>query len=369
MEMFNRGKNLLPNLLIKGVKALFKGVFLMSLLLLSSFALATTSANDTTSDQVEKEMTAEEKALARDKELEAWEQKEWSRRHTTTRRERTLFSLLKTFIKNGGDPNTALVGTDIFVSRDELTALHVASEIGILSNVKDLIDLGADVNVKDKYGNVPLRFAVQNLEMSVVKVLLENGADMNVKNNYGRTPLYYVFGPRAAYKSVSKKRQKLQLRMIKFLVKRGADINGSDHYDFLRRALYSNNYKAASYLIDKGVDVDVKNEHGSTLLSIKSFSGNEDDVKFLLWHGANPNIYAGSDRNPLFSAIVNYGDSSGSWSEGYLKVVKVLVENGADIHAKNDEGESIIGYVVENEMSDVLDIFKSQWNQKRASRE
>jgi len=52
-----------------------------------------------------------------------------------------------------------------------------------------LIANGADVNGKDKHGNMPLHRAAAGDNRGMVELLISKGADANAKNNRGRTPL------------------------------------------------------------------------------------------------------------------------------------------------------------------------------------
>ena len=71
-----------------------------------------------------------------------------------------------------------------------------------------LLSKGADVNVKDKFGDTPLHLGKINIihrslikivtftasswgHKDIVEVLLSQGAYVNVKDNYGLTPLYW----------------------------------------------------------------------------------------------------------------------------------------------------------------------------------
>jgi len=47
---------------------------------------------------------------------------------------------------------------------------------GNKSITKYLIEKGADINIKDKFGNNPLTFACQNEEAGIVKCLIDHGA-------------------------------------------------------------------------------------------------------------------------------------------------------------------------------------------------
>ena len=58
-----------------------------------------------------------------------------------------------------------------------------------ISEVKLLLDYGADVNAKNDNGETALDWTSVTGHIEPVKLLLEYGADVNVKNNYGSTPL------------------------------------------------------------------------------------------------------------------------------------------------------------------------------------
>lgn len=72
-----------------------------------------------------------------------------------------------------------------------------------LQNVRLIISLGADLNVKDFQGYTPLHRAVLCLKdvtesfddyKAIIKELLFNGALRTVKNNEGQTPLEHAIG-------------------------------------------------------------------------------------------------------------------------------------------------------------------------------
>ena len=63
-----------------------------------------------------------------------------------------------------------------------------AAEKGDLKLVKELLDQGADLEAKDKYGRRPLHNAVYYGHLEVVKLLLDRGADLEAKTNSGKTP-------------------------------------------------------------------------------------------------------------------------------------------------------------------------------------
>jgi len=70
--------------------------------------------------------------------------------------------------------------------------LRIASAHGQINRVKLLIENGADVNARNRYGNTPLMLASINGRQEAVRFLIEAGADMNVKDSEGSTSLKYA---------------------------------------------------------------------------------------------------------------------------------------------------------------------------------
>jgi ankyrin repeat protein len=60
--------------------------------------------------------------------------------------------------------------------------------------VQLLLEQGAELEVKDKGGQMPLSWAAANGHEAVVKLLLEEGAELQSKSSSGRTPLSWAAG-------------------------------------------------------------------------------------------------------------------------------------------------------------------------------
>jgi ankyrin repeat protein len=74
-----------------------------------------------------------------------------------------------------------------------LELINVA-RIGDDKGVKDLLDQGAYVNMRDADGRTALTEAAWNNHLETVRLLLEKGADVNAKKNDGTTPLSIATG-------------------------------------------------------------------------------------------------------------------------------------------------------------------------------
>ena len=68
------------------------------------------------------------------------------------------------------------------------------NDMKLLQNV---LEEGADVNMRDHDGSTPLMFASMLNSVEIVKLLLERGADVNLKDSGGRTALMWASPGRA----------------------------------------------------------------------------------------------------------------------------------------------------------------------------
>ena len=83
----------------------------------------------------------------------------------------------------GDDPNQA--------DRDGFTPLHFAAQRGSLEVLRLLLDRGAEVDARNRFGNTPLFVAVFNSQGrgDLIALLRERGADPLRANHSGQTPL------------------------------------------------------------------------------------------------------------------------------------------------------------------------------------
>ena len=68
-------------------------------------------------------------------------------------------------------------------------SIHVAARIGNIKAVREHLDDGADVNVRDEDESTPLHQAAFYGYVKTTELLVDKGADVNAKNDDGRTPL------------------------------------------------------------------------------------------------------------------------------------------------------------------------------------
>ena len=173
---------------------------------------------------------------------------------------------------------------------------------GKLGLVKFAYMIGADVNGTVKY-RVPLNIA-SNIE--IVEFLVKKGANVNLCDEEGKTPLMW-----ASWAG--------RTEIVEFLIKNGADISAEDKF-------------------------------GETALFKASRNKNPNITILLLKHGANINHKCKDGRTPLMAAV-NYYPST-------IKNVETLIENGADVNAVDNKGESVLDHAIKSSKINYCDEYR-----------
>lgn len=204
------------------------------------------------------------------------------------------------------------------------TALHAATERKVgrraestLAIVRLLISRGAQVNVRKSNGQTPLFYAARNYP-AVVQLLLDHGADPNLYTDIGlRTPL-----ARAIHAYVDDDEDKVL--MVRLLLEAGADPNIKVHFGGSWKTpleLAWNNTKIKELLREYGATAQGKN------WSIQEArkAGKVDEIRTFLDAGFSENTLH-DDGCPIIHHAI---------SDGQMEVVQLLLERGADVHARN----------------------------------
>ncbi|KAJ6215631.1 hypothetical protein RDWZM_010131 [Blomia tropicalis] len=188
---------------------------------------------------------------------------------------------------NGSDPNRT--------SDDRMeTSLHLAARYGRVDIVRQLIDSGADLNVRDSSGRTPLHTSIGADTIGVFDLLIrEPSIDVNVQTDDGTTPL--ILSARIANQD-----------MVQRLIDGGqCQVNVGDNTGrtALHWAVSVNNIDAARTLLMNGADCDARDCRDQTPLFLAAREGSYNCVHLLLSHGANRDITDHMDRLPRDIAL------------------------------------------------------------------
>jgi len=269
------------------------------------------------------------------------------------------------------------------------TPLWIAAREGNIEAVKQHIAAGTNVNAKTESGRTPLHFAALEGHKEIAELLMAEGANVNAKDDDLLTPLHQAAGVlhgRESHKEV-----------VELLIANGADVNAK--MEFGRTPLHSaasrGHREIAELLIAAGADVNAKNENGKTILASRSVSipdllrkhggidnsegkftelainGNIDGVKRHLAAGADVNAKDRLGRTPLSAAadmghkeivkllVENGADGKdvpmvNAAVRDHKEIVELLIAAGADVNAKSPNGKSLLDWVEEGEIADLL---------------
>ena len=179
--------------------------------------------------------------------------------------------------------------------------------------IEYLMFKGVDVNIVDNDGNTALHLLLQSgyHNRSHVELLLLNGANLEAKNHEGKTPIFYCKNSGIKDLISSYEENPRFLMIIRSgrlpLIKKYLDKNPGDINAKFNGRAFSND---------------------STPLHIASYNGYLSIVEYLISKGADINAKDDDGNTPLHTASSN----------GHLPIVEYLISKGADINAKTKDG-------------------------------
>lgn len=252
-------------------------------------------------------------------------------------------------------PMLTYAASDPFLERPSKNFSNLYAAISDLDEerLKTLLANGANINEPRTtfyYFTLLHDFSLYENNIEQCKLLLKHGANPNARRSSGVTPLNTAIRNLSCNSSIE---------LVKLLVENGANVDPKDNLENLPLldAIDSCNEECISYLIDKGANINAKQEDGDpfihrwTVSDLSYYDENDmlcsgytdDDItklSLLLKYGADPN------------ATDNYGVTalhivSGDIGKRKMEVLKLLVENGANIEATDDHGQTPLFHAVE----------------------
>ncbi|MFH1197137.1 MAG: ankyrin repeat domain-containing protein [bacterium] len=183
--------------------------------------------------------------------------------------------------------------------------------------------------------------AVKNNDLSKLKDIVENDlTKINSEDENERTPLHWA--ARGVYYEI-----------MRYLVAKGADVNARDNNNItaLISVVSRNNLEAATLLLDNGAKIQEEDNLRKAPIFYAIGSESQKMMELLIKRGAYLEPVNNYKRTPLLMTCRE---------TGALQIVKLLVESGANINAKDIFGdtpltltawrgfEDIVNYLLDN---------------------
>ncbi len=210
------------------------------------------------------------------------------------------------------------------INEDGDSYLHICLKNKKNQNALWLISRGIKVDTLDPMDKSPFDLAIANQSHKVVKQLLTKvKVDLNKTNEFGRTYLQdsVILGDHA---------------MAKLLIENGADINikNNKNRNVFYDALSYNNDSFIEYLLNfDELELNELDSEKSTYFDHKSVKHNKDLALKLIERGADPTIQSQKGKSFLYHCAIDGYDG--------LEIIKFALENGHDINSKVRENDNM----------------------------
>ncbi|MFH1714984.1 MAG: ankyrin repeat domain-containing protein [Elusimicrobiota bacterium] len=186
-----------------------------------------------------------------------------------------LYGAFFVFARRGDQAGLGLLltrGLDINnKTKNDLTALLIASREERVEVVSFLLEHGANINAVDDNGFSALRFAVEKKNAQLVNVLLKAKIDVNLQDVNGVTPFMYSISKGCdAITPILQKQKNLDVNI--------ADKTGNTA---LMYAIRTDNVKLIDSIIKQKAYVTAKNNKGNDALAIAKIKGNPKVIKMM----------------------------------------------------------------------------------------
>lgn len=201
-----------------------------------------------------------------------------------------------------------------------VTELHLAAYFGLQDFTKQLLS-ESDINSLTGLLQTPLSLSARNGHEAIVKLLLEIGADLELKDTDGQTALMHA--ARNGHESI-----------IRLLLMNGADLEPAEDIGWtaLMHASRNGHEVIVKLLLDIGADLESEDTYGQTALMYAARYGHEAIIKLLVENGAELESKDAYGQTALMHAAKN----------GHKAIVKLLLDIGAQIESEDESGWSVL---------------------------
>lgn len=211
--------------------------------------------------------------------------------------------------------------SQFFNKHRKFTPLTAACYRGFSEAIKQLVEKGSDVNLKDENGNLSLVLLCRFGMTSDCKYLVEKGAMIHCSSGQGFTPLI------AAVKNGN-------IDLVKFLITKSVDVNQctADKKSPLHYAVKTGVLDLVELLTKNGSNVNATDRNRRSPLYVVSQNGFMEIARYLIYSNADINQCDIKQKSPLYCAS----------KRGHLNIVKLLLNKGADVNISTKQNRTCL---------------------------
>lgn len=299
--------------------------------------------------------------------------------------------VVRVLLEHGADVNAFPVGEDNIFDEPEMTPLMLAADSGHFHVAKTLLEHDANPNIQRPSDGktacmlaISEGFSYSSKYFYIAKLLVKHGADISIQDKNGESvsslvmeyddshsipqlQWLYELMPQRSRPTISSEEEN--------------EVDQADLLEMLLDAYYDENPEKIEQLLQRGVDVNIKDDEGLTpLMQVASFGEYEiaqilirygadvnmtsdefipkgwtplmfaidqkfgDIARLLLQHGADVNKPATNGETPLILAVQN----------GNLDIIRLLLQYDVNVNAQDEDGETALFFAAYGEMFDVV---------------
>ena len=205
--------------------------------------------------------------------------------------------------------------------KDNNTVLFDYFEDGNISNVKQHLDEGGNVDSQNQDGNTALILASEDGNLGLCKLLINKGSNVNLQNNDGDTAFMMA--------SMYGRKEVFELLINKVS---NVDMKNKDGWTALMLASDNGRETVCQILINAKSNVDMQNNNGDTALMLASSRGYIEICQILINAKSNVDMPNNNGDTALIVASRN----------GSRKVCKLLIDNGSNVDMPNNNGDTAL---------------------------
>src|SRR6266404_1964343 len=237
------------------------------------------------------------------------------------------------------------LGRKFRIAKPQITAIEVSLALfaavdgNCIDLATELLDYGASVDARDRFGARPLSHAAKSGHLEMVDLLLAHGAPIDARNLAGATALY--FAAEGGHAPVAQR-----------LIERGADVKlaGRSGVSPVAAAAYAGNDAIVEALLTRGADERALDETGKPPIVYAAAKARLDIVKRLLARNIDINARYPNDLTLLIWAS---GPDEKAPETEAIKVVSYLLDAGAHIDDRDARGRTALMIAAEGGRAEI----------------